>query len=69
MSNDKQTAVEALAEAWASIDGKDGYFQSGKNGGAGVFLYEGYIADSEELILRLAKRGYVLADNGEGQQS
>lgn len=67
MSDNRQTAVEALAEAWASIDGKDVYFQSGKNGGAGVFLYEGYIADSEELILRLAKRGYVLAV--EGQQS
>lgn len=52
-------AVEALAESWASIDGKLEQFKNGKamtdeDGG----YYEGYIADSHEMIDRLRKRGF-----------
>lgn len=55
------TAVEALAEAWASIDGKLPAFRAGRN--ISVFEdktghYAGYIADAEELIQRLRGRGY-----------
>lgn len=59
------SAVEALAEAWASMDGKLGQFQAGKraktlieeveqHGGH----YGGYMADAESMIERLQARGY-----------
>jgi len=57
-------SIEALAEAWASIDGKLDDFRAGKTapniedfGGR----YAGYMAEAEEMIARLAKRGFWLA--------
>jgi hypothetical protein len=57
------SATEALADAWASIDGKLDKFRAGKDlhieeqpGGH----YEGYMADAEELARRLKKRGFVI---------
>lgn len=55
-------AIEAVADAWASIDGKVELFRSGKNaksiedepGGH----YSGYMAEAAELIARLRKRGF-----------
>ena len=54
-------ASEALAEAWASIDGKLDEFRAGKTapniedfGGH----YEGYMAEAEEMMRRLQSRGY-----------
>ncbi len=56
-------AIEAVAEAWASIDGRLKKFRLGKTaksieayGGH----YEGYRADAHELIKRLADRGYLV---------
>jgi len=58
------TEQEALAEAWASIDGKLEKFLAGKDvsiiedepGGH----YSGYMAEAEELIQRLHKRGFKI---------
>lgn len=65
MSDDKQTAVEALAEARASIDGKASRFEEERNGIVAVDeltgTYEGYMGEAREMIRRLSKRGYVLA--------
>ena len=62
MTDDK--AEEALAESWASIDGKIDKFVRCKEaetpeeefnlGGH----YSGYMADAKEMIRRLRKRGY-----------
>lgn len=56
-------ATEALADAWASIDGKLDDFRAGKGkpideqpGGR----YDGYIADAEEMIRRLGRRGFKI---------
>ena len=66
MSDEK--AVNALAESWASIDGKldaynrergvrvnDGLRNLGFTG-----AYEGYQAEAEEMMRRLAKRGFKI---------
>lgn len=57
-------STEALAEAWASIDGNLDKFRAGKTapniedfGGH----YAGYMVEAEEMIRRLATRGYWLA--------
>lgn len=53
---------EALAESWASIDGKLDEFRAGKgqpeeaHGGH----YGGYMAEAEEMIKRLEKRGFAV---------
>lgn len=55
--------VEALADAWASIDGKLDLFRRGKTAKSIMAYgghYAGYTADAEEMIERLARRGYVL---------
>lgn len=56
-------AEEALAESWASIDGKMEAFRDGKGlptrqqpGGH----YSGYMAEAQEMIARLRKRGFTL---------
>ena len=60
---------EALAESWASIDGKLREFRRGRAAAkAGDNRldagddghYEGYLADADEMILRLRKRGYCI---------
>lgn len=59
-------AIEALADAWASIDGKVEDFRAGKgkdieaHGGH----YAGYLADAEELMNRLLKRGFTIVPVG-----
>lgn len=54
------TAVTALAEAWASIDGKLDLFRQDEKGylpkTAGY--YAGYMAEAQELIKRLRARGF-----------
>lgn len=65
-------AIEALAEAWASIDGKLDYFRREK-GMKGIppvedwrrldwrGHYVGYIVEAEEMIRRLEARGFTIA--------
>lgn len=54
--------VEALAESWASIDGKLDKFRDDKaEPDPTSGYYEGYISDAEEMIRRLEKRGWTLA--------
>lgn len=56
-------AAEALAEAWASIDGKLERFRACK---ADPELdntegrYQGYMCEAEEMIRRLEKRGFTV---------
>lgn len=58
------TATSAVAEAWASMDGKLEAYKAGANANTladepgGHF--SGYHADAEELIRRIAERGFVL---------
>lgn len=57
------SAEEALAEAWASIDGKLELFRRCKADNAVEREYghhTGYIAEAEEMIRRLASRGYAI---------
>jgi hypothetical protein len=57
-------AIEALADAWASIDGKIEQFRAGKGapsledeqGGH----YSGYMAEAQEMMERLLRRGFIL---------
>lgn len=51
--------VEALAEAWASIDGKLEKFRDSK--GAPLEAgghYDGYMEEAKEMIRRLRTRGF-----------
>ena len=64
--SEKVEHVEAVAEAWASIDGKLEQFRAEKamqpddpmrvRSGC----YEGYMIEAEELLKRVRARGYVL---------
>lgn len=54
-------AQEAVADSWASIDGKLHEFRAGKGlpiddqpGGH----YDGYMSEAEEMIYRLGVRGF-----------
>ncbi|TNC14892.1 hypothetical protein FF100_04775 [Methylobacterium terricola] len=55
-------AIDALADSWASIDGKRGEYRAGK--GAVTILDEpgghftGYQADAQSMIDRLRRRGW-----------
>jgi len=72
MTDEKQensaTAIDALAEVWASIDGKlDKYLiDKGTDGGMvdehgmPYGYYDGYQVDAQELIVRLEGRGYTV---------
>jgi hypothetical protein len=58
-----ENEAEAIADAWASIDGKLDKFRAGK----GMRLedepgghYSGYMAEAEEMINRLRARGYLV---------
>lgn len=61
-------AIEAVADAWASIDGKVDQFRAGK--GAASFEdepgghYSGYMEEAAELMKRLLDRGFIIAPNG-----
>lgn len=54
--------TEAIADAWASIDGKVEEFRAGK--GCASILdepgghYSGYMCDAKEMIKRLNARGF-----------
>ena len=52
--------VEAVAEAWASIDGKLDEFKGGKCGFDHLGHYEGYLTEARELITRLERRGFKI---------
>ena len=60
-------AITALAEAWASIDGKLEMFRGGK--AAKTFEeetttfgghYSGYMEEAKEMITRIEKRGFTI---------
>jgi Protein of unknown function (DUF3606) len=57
-------AIEAIADAWASIDGKDEAFRAGKsakslNDEPGGY-YSGYMSHAAELSKRLLMRGFIV---------
>src|SRR5262249_40442351 len=52
-------AIEALAEAWASLDGNLEGFHAGRAGEDTEGHYHGYLSDAAELAKRLERRGYV----------
>ena len=63
MTEDTFKSVEALADAWASIDGTLEKFRAGK----GLALqdqpggyYDAYIADAEAMVERLEARGFTI---------
>lgn len=59
-------AQYALAEVWASIDGKLEKFKQGegerKQGGISPSggYYDGYMCEAAEMIARLEKRGFTV---------
>lgn len=56
-------AVDAVADAWASIDGKLTEYRRGKKAKSILAFgghFAGYQAEAEELIRRIKRRGYVL---------
>lgn len=66
-------AVEALAEAWASIDGKLRQFRYGKRYPTSERArregyYDGYLFDADELVKRTAKRGFILVSASDGRR-
>lgn len=65
-------AIEALAESWASIDGKLDRFRACKeNGGLDDVEghYKGYLCDAEEMIRRLETRGFTVVPLPESKQA
>ena len=68
MSQFDPATVEALADSWASIDGKVDAFRTGK--GAATLEdepgghYSGYMAEAEEMLKRLLKRGFIVTPAG-----
>lgn len=67
MSKFEPAAIEAFADAWASIDGRLDAFREGKGkpweeqrGGR----YDGYMADAESMLERLLTRGFILTPTG-----
>lgn len=66
--NEPLTAEEAVAEAWASIDGHLESFRACRANPATeeiVGRYGGYMADAGTLIARIDARGYRLIPAGE----
>lgn len=60
-TNEFDNPAHALADAWASIDGKLEEFRAGRTAKSITDFgghFDGYIADAEELIERLRNRGY-----------
>lgn len=63
MSEHDPAAVEALADAWASIDGKHEEFWACKADPARETLegyYGGYTEEAAEMITRLERRGFTI---------
>lgn len=60
-------AIEALAEAWATMDGKAVEFRDGRGkpiGDQPGGHYEGYMVEAEEVIHRLRRRGFRMTQEG-----
>ncbi len=60
---DFDSAAEAFADAWASIDGKVVKFRADKadpEADPMAGYYQGFLADSNSMIERLERRGYVV---------
>lgn len=63
---DKSATVNAVAEAWASIDGRLDQYEAERDGKVKIFdeifrgSYLGYQADAGELIRRIECRGFTL---------
>ena len=49
---------EALAETWASIDGRLKSFEDGRTGADHDGRYAGYLVEAAEMIRRLRSRGF-----------
>ena len=63
MSDQRNAAIEAIADAWASIDGRMGSFRAGKGkprSDAAGGHYDGYILDATSMMERLEQRGYTV---------
>lgn len=52
--------IDALADAWASIDGRVESYRAGRHDGDPAGRHAGYTAEAEEMARRLARRGYRL---------
>jgi len=57
-------AIEALAEAWASLDGKLDEFHAGRASEDTEGDYYGYLSDAAELAKRLEQGGYAIVRAG-----
>lgn len=59
--------VDALADAWASIDGKLDEYRAGRNASSIMDEpgghFSGYQAEAEEMIRRLEARGFAIVPN------
>ena len=58
-----RTAIEALADAWASIDGKRKEFRRGRTAKSYTAYgghYPGYMEEAKEMVKRLEARGYTV---------
>lgn len=57
-----ESAAEALADGWASIDGKSDRFRVGReyNGLERLGCYMGYMIKANEMIQELERRGFVI---------
>lgn len=55
-----KNAIEAVAMACASVDGYLGQFLEGRGRAVGenADCYDSYMADAEEILIRLRSRGY-----------
>jgi hypothetical protein len=65
----KKEIIEAVAQSWASIDGKLEQYLFEKADATITYdsplyigTYNGYYAEAEELIRRLNKRGYTITE-------
>lgn len=53
-------ATAALAESWASIDGKLDAYRAGRNGDDFDGRFDGYNIEAAEMIERLKRRGFAV---------
>ncbi len=64
------SAEEAIADAWASIDGRQTAFRRGRTAKSSMAFgghYAGYMAEAAELRRRLLRRGYKIVQRIEGR--
>lgn len=60
-TTDKRRAIEVVAEAWASIDGKTDRFNMCRDNevaDSADGTYSGYIQEATDLIQRIERRGF-----------